>query len=324
MWFFKAPAAVVSLLALTLLPSTSAKIDPSPTIAARLDDSRRLHMALAKRQCENPCGTDCCASGQQCYWDSEGLPSCKGAQASSGWLYSTSYYTEAAIITKTSVWSSYVGGTTETGKSCSDSQQACGSTCCDSGSYCVAAGTCKLLGGGSGSPGVTGTVSMSAADRPTSNGVTVITATATGSATATVPFTTPIPTGANGTLVESNTGGGGLSGGAIAGIVIGVIAGIILLLLICFYCCAKALFDSVLAIFGLGKRKNKHTHEEATYIEEHHSGAAGGGRRWYGQGGSSRPSRPPKKEGGGLGKLLGIGAGAAAVGALLGMRKWST
>lgn len=166
---------------------------------------------------------------------------------------------------------------------------------------------------------ITGIVNPSAPLRPTSS--TLIIVTATGSPTATLPFSTPIPTGANGTLTESNQGGGGLSGGAIAGIVIGVILGIILLLLICFYCCAKAAFDSILAIFGLGKRRRR-THEETTYIEEHHhsGSAAAGGRRWYGQG-SSRPSRPPKKSGGGMGNLLGVGAGLAGLAAVLGLKR---
>lgn len=324
MRFFHAPAAVASLLALALLPCASAKLHPSPTTPARLDDSARLVMALARRQCGNPCGFEgwlCCGNDQQCYTNANNEAGCtQGLAAGGQWITSTFLYTEAATITKTSLWSGYVGGASETGKSCTANEQACGSVCCQAGFWCSAKGQCKPIGGGSGSPGVTG-IAPSAPLRPTSSGVIVITAPA--SATATVPFGTPIPTGVNGTLVEQNQGGGGLSGGAIAGIVIGVIAGIILLLLICFYCCAKAAFDGILAIFGLGK-KNKRTHEESTYISEHHShggAAAAGGRRWYGQAGSSRPSRPPKKEGGGLGKMLGLGAGVAGVAALLGMKK---
>lgn len=320
MGFFNAHAAVVSLLALAALPVADAKLYPSPTTPARLDDTARIRFALAKRQCGNPCGFEgwlCCGTDQQCYTDANNQAGCTAGLASGGWVYSTFYYTEAATVTKTSLWSSYVGGATETGKTCSADESACGSVCCTGGNYCAAAGTCKAIGGGSGSPGVTG-INPSAPLRPTSSGVIVITA--TGSATATLPFGTPIPTGVNGTLVEQDSGGG-LSGGAIAGIVIGVVAGIILLALICFYCCAKALFDTILAIFGLGKKKSKRTHEESTYISEHHSGAAGGGRRWYGQGaGSSRPSRP-KKDSGGLGKMLGIGAGVAGIAALLGMKK---
>lgn len=321
MWFFKAPAAVVSLLALTLLPSASAKLYPSPTTPARLDDSGRIKLALARRQCNNPCGYNgwrCCGDNEQCYTDPNNQAQCAQGLTGGQWVTSTFYFTEAATITKTSLWSGQVGAS---GAACSANQQTCGSVCCDSGYYCYQFGQCRVLGGSSAGGSAGAGISPSAPLRPTSSGVIVITS--TGSATATVPFGTPIPTGVNGTLVEQNQGGGGLSGGAIAGIVIGVIAGIILLLLICFYCCAKAAFDGVMALFGLGK-KNKRTHEESTYIEEHHSyggAAASGGRRWYGQSGSSRPSRPPKKEGGGFGKMLGIGAGAAGIAALLGMRK---
>jgi ubiquitin-activating enzyme E1 len=320
MVLFKAPAAILSLLALSFLPSTLSLV---PTPAARLDNFDRLKLALAKRQeCAGiQCGwynQVCCTGGAQCGVNEKNEAIC--ITANDGWIYSTFYYTQAATITKASIWSTYIGPN-PTGSAC-NSKDVCGSACCGSGEWCADASNnvCKVIGGGSaGSPGVTGTgTNPSAPVRPTSNGVIVITA--TGSATATVPFTTPIPTGVNGTLVEANSGGRGLSGGAIAGIVIGVIAGIILLLLICFYCCAKAAFDGILAIIGLGKKK-RHTHEETTYIEEHHSGAAAGGRRWYGQAGSARPSRPPKKDSGGLGKMLGLGAGVAGVAALLGMRK---
>lgn len=320
MVFFKAPAAVASLLALTFLPAVSATLYPSPTPPTRLDDFERLKLALAKRQaCANPCGYQnayCCSSDQQCFTDANMIAKCT-AGGSGGWIYSTFYYTAAETVTKTSLWSSFVGAN-PTASSCKAAADQCGSSCCSSSEWCNN-GVCQVIGGGSaGSPGVTG-INPSAPLRPTSSGVIIITA--TGSATATVPFTTPIPTGVNGTLVEQESGGGGLSGGAIAGIVIGVIAGIILLLLICFYCCAKAAFDSILAIFGLGGKKRKHTHEETTYISEHHSGAAAGGRRWYGQAGSSRPSRPARKESSGLGKMLGVGAGVAGLAALLGMRK---
>ena len=313
----------MSLLALALLPCASAKLYPSPTTPARLGDSARLAWALARADCGNPCGFEgwlCCGDNQQCYTDANDRAGCTSGLAGGQWITSTFYFTEAATVTKTSIWSGYVGGASETGSACSANEQLCGSVCCQAGFYCIPSkGECKSIGGGSGSAGVTG-INPSAPLRPTSSGVIVITA--TGSATATVPFGTPIPTGVNGTLVEQNQGGGGLSGGAIAGIVIGVIAGIILLLLICFYCCAKAAFDGILAIFGLGK-KNKRTHEESTYISEHHShggAAAAGGRRWYGQAGSSRPSRP-KKDSGGLGKMLGVGAGVAGIAALLGMKK---
>ena len=231
----------------------------------------------------------------------------------------TSVYTATDLVTRTSVWSSYVGGATAA--SCGSAQSPCGGSCCDTGYYCVNqnTGACGLIGGSS-SPGVIVTGSASAPLRPTSS--TLVVVTATGSPTTTQPFETPIATGINGTLVAVGGGGGGLSGGAIAGIVIGSILGALLLLLICLYCCARAIFDTILGCFGLGKRNRRHTHEE-TYIEEHHhshgSAAAAGGRRWYGQ--PSRPNRPPKKSGGGFGNALGIGAALGGLALALGMKR---
>jgi ubiquitin-activating enzyme E1 len=96
----------------------------------------------------------------------------------------------------------------------------------------------------------------------------------------------------------------------------------LLLFLLCLFCCFRALFDTIMACFGGGKRK--HTHEE-TYIEEHHhssaggAAASGGGRRWYGQG-PSRPARS-KKSGGGVGNALGIGALLGGAALALGLKR---
>jgi ubiquitin-activating enzyme E1 len=317
MWFLRAPAAVAGLVTVALLPTVASK--PLAVLVDELNDYQNEPL-LAKRQCAeaNICGwerTLCCENGQSCSTNAVGQAVCvagAGADSTGGsWQFSTAVVTQTGVITQTSVYSTFIPAAT--GGVCSASGD------CAAGYYCTGEGTCKPIAGPT--PGVTpGIVNPSAPLRPTSSGLIIVTA--TGSPTATLPFSTPIPTGANGTLVESNSGGGGLSGGAIAGIVIGVILGIILLLLICFYCCAKSAFSAILAIFGLGKKRK--TREETTYIEEHHhsgSAAAGGGRRWYGQGGSSRPSRPPKKSGGGLGGLLGVGAGLAGLAAVLGMKR---
>jgi hypothetical protein len=140
-----------------------------------------------------------------------------------------------------------------------------------------------------------------------------------------VAFETPIPTGAaGGGLVATDQSSGGLSGGAIAGIVIGVILGILLLLALCLFCCARALFDTVAAIFGFGK-KRKHTHEE-TYIEEHHhsgggAAAASGGGRWYGAGRPARPSRVGSEKHSGAKKGLGLAAGLGGLALALGLKR---
>lgn len=328
MWILRAPAAVLGVVALSLLPTVIAK--PYPV---HLEEFRELHNASqVKRQvCPgNFCGYSsqlCCTGGSSCITDLNMQAQCVAPQTqapmSTGWTYWTSTWVETNLATRTQVYSTWVGPTaqaTPTPTTCAGAQSPCGSTCCDSGYYCRSwdQSRCEIFGGSS-SPGggIIGTVTPSAPLRPTSS--TLIIVTATSSPTVTMPFQTPIATGVNGTLAESTSGGGGLSGGAIAGIVIGVILGIILLLLICLYCCARAAFDGIAAILGFGK-KRKHTHEE-TYIEEHHhssGGAAAGGRRWYGQ--PSRPSRPPKKSGG-LGGALGMGAALGGLALALGLKR---
>lgn len=304
MWLFQAPPSVLALVALSF--STLSVATP---VEVLLEEPRDLHNAsqLERRACTNgtPCGyygQVCCASGESCYTDANNQAQCGAAPvaATTGWVYYTTTWVESSLVTRTAVYSSYVGGpviSTPTASACPNGGSPCGTSgvCCGMGYYCQLSGTCGLVGGGT-SPAATGTP------------------------TTTVPFQTPIATGVNGTIpVQEQNDGGGLSGGAIAGIVIGIIAAIILLLLICLYCCARALFDTVMALLGLGKKKRKHVHEE-TYIEEHHhhsgSAAAAGGGRWYG----SRPSRPPKKSGG-AGNLLGMGAALGGLALALGLKR---
>ncbi|ORY09614.1 hypothetical protein BCR34DRAFT_487023 [Clohesyomyces aquaticus] len=324
MRFFQAPSAVLSIIALlALVPSALAK--PYPV---HVEEFRELHNASQlepRQQCAGtPCGYGgwlCCPSGSACYIDAANQAQCGAPSvtaAGGSWQYYTSTWVETGYVTRTSVYSTYVGATAQaTPTDCGVSRQPCGGSCCDGGYWCKGGTQCVLIAGGT-SGGIVGTLTPSAPLRPTSSGLIIVTA--TGTPTATIPFETPIATGVNGTMVPvAGGGGGGLSGGAIAGIVIGVILGILLLLLICLFCCARALFDTVMAIFGLGK-KRRHTHEE-TYIEEHHhsSGGGGGGRRWYGQG-PSRPSRKEKKSSG-LGGALGVGALLGGLGLALGLKR---
>ncbi|KAF2741823.1 hypothetical protein M011DRAFT_472761 [Sporormia fimetaria CBS 119925] len=333
--FSNPPTTLIRALAATaLLPLAIAK--PYPV---HIDELRDLHNQLQndKRQelcAGNYCGDAsglCCTGGQTCgtdpsngwamcvggtaqqpgQWQGEGQPQ---AQITSGWQYWTSTWVETDFVTRTSVYSSWVGGAAAptAADTCSAGQQECGGTCCYGGYYCYSPEKqeCRQLGGAS------------------SGGVVPIptaTPTPTGVPTATLPFTPPIATGVDGVPAAGQEEGDGLSGGAIAGIVIGVIAGVLLLLFICLYCCAKSALGGLLAMFGIGKKKKRHVHEE-TYIEEHHhhsSAAGGGGRRWYGQAGSSRPARPapaPKKKGG-FGNALGIGAALGGLALALGMKR---
>ncbi|KAH7088831.1 hypothetical protein FB567DRAFT_559445 [Paraphoma chrysanthemicola] len=326
MRLFNAPAAMLGLLAIAYLPSAIAK--PYP---AHIEEFRQAHNApqLEKRiTCaagQTQCGYYgllCCGAGQQCITDANNQAQCAGGNG--GWQYFTTTYVETVgLVTYTSVFSSYVGGAAATTATCTGVRSPCGTNCCDGGFYCNVNQQCVMYGGGSSGgilPTVPGTLAPSAPLRPTNSGLVIVTF--TGSPTRTAPFQTPIPTGVNGAPVPVESGGGGLSGGAIAGIVIGVILGILLLLLLCLFCCARALFDTILAIFGIGK-KNKHTHEE-TYVEEHHhssGGAAAGGGRWYGQGRPSRPSRPGSEKKSGIGKGVGVAAALGGLALMLGLKK---
>ncbi|KAH8724933.1 hypothetical protein GQ44DRAFT_617145 [Phaeosphaeriaceae sp. PMI808] len=325
MRLFTAPAAVLSLLTVAYLPSTIAK--PYPVHIEEFRDLHNASQLAPRQQCPeaNLCGFYkqlCCASGQTCGEDSNKQAVCNGGSPGGGWQYVTSKYVETVgLVTHTTVFSTFVGGAANAAPTatCKASQSPCGGTsCCDSGYYCATGNTCAPLGGGSSGgilPTVPGTIAPSAPLRPTNSGLVIVTY--TGRPTATVPFQTPIPTGAMGAPVPVKSGGGGLSGGAIAGIVIGVILGVLLLLLLCLYCCARALFDTIIAIFGLGKKK-RHTHEETTYVEGHHTS---GGGRWYGAGRPSRPSRVGSEKKSSFGKGMGVAAALGGLALMLGMKK---
>ncbi|KAI9727527.1 MAG: hypothetical protein M1828_006469 [Chrysothrix sp. TS-e1954] len=302
------------------------------------------HNSTVAKRCANPCGywgQLCCGEGQTCFTDSNDEAQCGSGSAqvttapsgSGHWQYYTSTWVETDLITKTSVYSSYVptvaGPTsipatqTAAAASCNWAQgeSSCGNICCPSDSYCQVSGQCAPAASSQ---------SVSPAVRPTSSGNTVVIQTSF-STTTTVPFQTPIATGqAASTLTpvaSESSGGGGLSGGAIAGIVIGVIAAIILLLLILLCCCFKAGWDALLAVFGLGPRRRRRVVEEKEY--RHHSGGGasrrgGDNRTWYGD----RPGRidqiekrDKKKSGIGGWETAAAGLGAFAI--ALGLKKRS-
>lgn len=322
------PAPLLSLLTVSLIrPATAGLI---PDLLESFEDLQNL-----VKRCQNPCGYYgqlCCAQGDTCYTDVNGQAQCGpgGAtqvQPAGTYQYFTTTFVQTDLTTVTSTWSELIPATTTTivpgTISCQYEigQSPCGSVCCNSGQYCQKANMCVAVPGSSGYYSslytVTVTDTAGAPLRPTSNAVTTLTS--TGSATATVPYQTPVGTnGAVLTGTSAESGGGGLSGGAIAGIVIGVIAGIILLFLICACCCFKGLIDGLLGIFGLGGRRRRRTEEVEVYEERHHHG----GRTWYG---TNRPGgtviEEKKKKDSGLGGFAKTGIFLGGLAALLGLKR---
>ncbi|KAF1814230.1 hypothetical protein P152DRAFT_456458 [Eremomyces bilateralis CBS 781.70] len=326
------------LLALSQLSTTS----PLPTDVIIEDHPDYQNHTLSKRQaCANPCGWAgqlCCASNQACFIDSNNQAQCGQSSGSQGgqlqgapaggsgsdgqWKTWTSTWVETDLVTMTSVYSSYIAGAqataAPTGKSCRFelNESPCGDICCASGQYCYDHNQCAAAG----NAGYTTTGILPPASvplRPT--GGTGVVTTATVAPTTTVPYAPPVATGANVDEPLTGTGGGGLSGGAIAGIVIGVLAAITILIFICVCCVARGMLAGVLAILGLGKKKDHRHHRRSEYIEEHHhrhSSAGGSGRRWYGD----RPARPEKKKTG-LGGATGVAAGLAGLAIALGLKR---
>ncbi|KAF2103179.1 hypothetical protein NA57DRAFT_52709 [Rhizodiscina lignyota] len=344
---FNSLPPALSCLALILLTSTApTSATPYPKDYLDERDATSLQNSTIAKRCDNPCGWSgqlCCDAGQTCYTDSSNQAQCGDGSASGAtvtqaatsaagdsgyWQYYTSTWVDTALITTTAVYSSFVSQASATAEATGSSQSPscdyaanespCGSICCASGQYCFTSGQCEDAGnGGYTTTAVVAGTTASPPTRPTtiSNSLT----TETISPTTTVPFQTPVATGANVTVTgaQASSGGGGLSGGAIAGIVIGVIVGLILLALLCFCCIAKGLWDLFTGII-FGRRREQRRRTEEVFVEEHyHHGSAsgGGGRVWYGD----RPSRPsransPKRGGWGGWGTVAAGLGALGVG----------
>lgn len=350
----QAPSTILSLVAL-LLSSQPVTAGPFSKISdlvyqslrdAATDSIPQNHTLELRTVCGSSqltCGFYgqlCCDAGNTCGTNAANQAICVAgagsvttavASGAGSWQYYTSTYVETVgVVTKTSVYSSWVPAAVATGSSstCSpnyaNNETPCGPICCASGQYCYdsSSGVCKPAGAG----GFTTTgVGAGAPVRPTT--ISGMITTQTISPTTTVPFQTPIAATSTGNAtVIATSSHSGLSGGAIAGIVIGVLAAIIILGLICFCCCLKEAAAGILGIFGLGggKKKSRRVVEEE-YISSHHRHGSGAGseRRWYGAGAAggsrpgSRPARPPPKKSGigGLGAMgLGLGGLAVALG----------
>ncbi|KAI2607623.1 uncharacterized protein GGS25DRAFT_343925 [Hypoxylon fragiforme] len=299
---------------------------------------------LMPRACASYCGADnqfCCSSGEACT-TSAGVASCV-ASAGGDVNFFTTTWTETK--TYTSTFSSLLSATTPAsggtnGEPCvppaGSGQIACGTICCANWQYCAHEGQC-MPNAGAGSwtqwttVGVV-TTQYSAPYRVTS-GSTIVQTSAPTTTTGTAASETTTSTAAPAPVASTS---GSLSGGAIAGIVVGTIAGVALLLLLCFCCIVRGLWDAFAGIFGSGRRNRDA--ERVEIIEERYSrrgsrhGSAYGAsaaaaarpshRTWFGGGGGRPTSAASRNEkhssSGGAGWLAATLGGAAL---LLGLRR---
>ena len=288
-----------------------------------------------------------CTGAQACYTNAAQVAYCSVPGGNSGgYVVYTTTYTETDLELRTSTSTSWFqvattnAAPTPTGVSapiCDTSleETSCGPICCAGNQVCAAAGSCAPRPSSTAavltsytyivSTMATTTSTFSAPLRPTSGTITTFT-----SATTTQTFISPA-TASGSTIpnVSTLTTSHGLSGGAIAGIVIGTIAGIILLLLICFCCIVKAGFDGLLALFGLGSRRNRRSRERVEVVEERYSrhGSGTASRRdthtgWFGAGGRpARVTETRKKKSSGFGGLGAVGAGLVGLAVILGLKR---
>ncbi|KAH8592495.1 hypothetical protein B0O99DRAFT_239716 [Bisporella sp. PMI_857] len=290
------------------------------------------------------CGADLqytCAITEACS-TANGIAFCTAGSGSNagGFAVYTTTYTETNLFVRTSTYTSswqaaaspWALPTSAGVVPCSAEpvQYSCGAICCASNQRCAQSGSCTLYSSTTlwtytdqPAPTITSTISSGALPfRPTS-GASI--ATSTASVTTTMPFLAPATASGSVFPVASSSSGGGLSAGAIAGIVIAVIAGVIILLLICFCCILKGALSGILAIFGLGKKKDRRTERTET-IERYsrHGSAAGASRRdthtgWFGR--PAKVSEKRKEKSSGFGGLGAVGAGLAGLALVLGLKR---
>lgn len=342
MRFHLAPRPLLHLLTTILLAPRISYANPRP--AASVQNGFSYNPLFARYECSGElCGYNeqlCCQAGSACYTNAQDQAACsatsgsavpEASSASGGyWVYITTTTVVTNLQTITTVMSSWVGTSVSPQASTSArcnyalNESPCGDICCAGNQYCAYVGQCSAANAGqtttTGIQHASQTAQASqtpgAPIRPTSSGAVIITS--TKSPTTTVPFETPVATGANVTMTESQVSSG-LSGGAIAGIVIGVLVALLILGLICFYCCLKGLLDGCLALFGLGQKRSRTEVDE--YERRTHHSSRGGGRTWYGAAKPSRVERREKRESHAGRDLLGLGAGLAGLWAILGMKR---
>ena len=317
---------LIAVIAHASSPVSAAVVPPLDQNLPSLEDQQ----LVARGDCANPCGyygQYCCEADESCYTNAANLALCGQTTAapavetvtvypSGVWSMVTTTYVQTDLQTITTTYSTWIPGATGPAVTYALSQIPCGNTVCLAGQWCSAPNVCMAISGGS--TAYYGSFTAGVPLRATTG--TVLTVTSTGSPTATVPYETPI--GTSGGLIygaQATTQGHVLSGGAIAGIVIGVIAGIILLLLLCACLCFKTLWDGLLSIFGINRRRRTETTE--VYEERRHRR----GRTWFGA--PAKASRTSvdvvekEKRGRGWGGLIGVGAALSGLALLLGWKR---
>ncbi|MBE7182715.1 MAG: hypothetical protein INR71_16160, partial [Terriglobus roseus] len=235
------PAAAFCAVAVLLSSPSLTSASPLAVPLEERDDSLSENSTLVERSCANPCGWSgqlCCESGQSCITNSNNQAECVAGSSGGGvtaagsgggyWATYTTTWVETGLVTRTAIYSSYVGGggvvtgqSAPTGTPQCDyaaDETPCGGICCASGQYCYAVGQCVDAGNGGYTTDEGGATviipggTFSAPLRPTTGTFTVVTATV--SPTTTVPFQTPVATGETmlpGVQQDRGGGGGGLS-----------------------------------------------------------------------------------------------------------------
>ncbi|KYK55480.1 hypothetical protein DCS_07443 [Drechmeria coniospora] len=222
---------------------------------------------LVRRGCSAYCGADsqfCCNANEVCTTLANNVATCVGA----GYGPYTTTWTETRTFTSTYMTNWNPAPLPTAGVDCvpqGAEQEACGSICCAGWQTCAFKGQCSIRPGYAEPSAVIVTHDGQIATRYSApfrvTGTTTVIGRGPSTATAT-------STG-DGTAVGADGGSNrrALSPGAIAGIVIGTLAGIGLLLLLCFCCVARGLWN---ALFG-GADKKEERRERVEVTEERYS-----------------------------------------------------
>ncbi|KHN95362.1 uncharacterized protein MAM_06866 [Metarhizium album ARSEF 1941] len=323
-----------------LLGATAAIVAASPFPRSAANDLGLSFLRL-RDDCTTHCGSEkqfCCSSDQVCTTLAGNVATCAPGAGGSYAAYTTTW-TETRTYTSTIMTNWAPAPTPVPGVDCkpqSPEQEACGSICCAGWQTCAFKGQCSSRPGYQEpstivvtSNGVV-TTRYSAPYRVT--GTTTIvgsgarsdqsfyTATATTTSAGSTSTSDGQTIGADGSSKGGT--GGGLSGGAIAGIVIGTLAGVALLMLFCFCCIARGVWN---VVFGRKKeRTEKIIVEEDVRYSRHGSQAPPYSRRdrhsgWFGGRPTSVADRRRKSSDGKW--WLGLAGAATTLLALLNLKK---